>query len=136
MRIVLLLLPLLIFGCSDDRYTERQLYNIAVKVEPGIKIILPKSMDEGVKCEVYKTAGCIGGKMARLRKVIITLVEFETEEQAKEAAIKIDQYHIKNWVLDDVVDEPVLESFVAQAFPKAVRPYQEHLKKMKKKGKN
>ena len=113
---ILFLLP----GCHQEKrtYLEHELLKLAVAVEPKIEIILPKDLESGVKCEDYggKEAGCVNGKRAKLRKVVITLVQFQTEDQAKLIAEKIDQYYKFNWLFDDVRGEPVLEYFVQQAF--------------------
>jgi hypothetical protein len=72
-------------------------------------------MNDGIKCDNYGP-GCIAGFMARVRLVVIILVEFESEELAKAEANRIKQYYYKNWVFDDVTDEPVLEDFVIKAY--------------------
>lgn len=103
-------------SCSGpDTWSEMDLYKLAVKVDPQIEIILPKDISSGVRCSDYPP-GCIRGKRAKLKRVVMTVVEFENEKLAKEAAFNIGQYYAKNWVFDDVAGEPVLEYFVDKAF--------------------
>lgn len=96
------------------------LYKKAIKVEPTLEFILPKDLASGIQCRDYPP-GCLRGMQARLRRVLITAVEFKNEKAAKKAAFHINQFYAKNWVFDDVTGEPVLESFVKQAFG-AIRP--------------
>lgn len=51
-----------------------------------------------------------------MRRVELIAIEFETTEAARQQAQSINQWHAKNWLFDDVTDEPVLESFVKEAF--------------------
>lgn len=119
--IVFFLVLLMGCSCSDPNiWSEYDLYNLAIKIEPEIEIILPKDITSGVQCRDYPP-GCIRGKRAKLRRVIMTVVEFENEKAAKNAAFHINQYYAKNWVFDDISGEPVLESFVKEAFG-AVNP--------------
>lgn len=48
-------------------------------------------------------------------------VEFETVEQARNEALRLNQYHARNWLLDRVEGEPILEDYVIETF-KAVNP--------------
>lgn len=116
MKVFPLLALIFLLGCSkEEKWSEMDLYKKAVAVDPSIEIILPKDINSGVQCSDYPP-GCIRGKQAKLRRVIMTVVEFENEKLATEAAFHIGQYHAKNWVFDDVAGEPVLEHFVQKAF--------------------
>ena len=105
---------------------------MAQKEEPNIELILPddfmtSGINSGVQCKNYGT-GCVKGKKAKIRKVVITVVEFDTAENARTSAKIIDQYYSRNWVFDDVTGEPVLESFVKKVF-NAKRPALDDQKK-------
>ncbi len=91
------------------------MWKIAVAQEPNIVLLLPKDLNSGVKCRDYG-AGCIGGVRVRLRKVDLTLVEFETKEHAKNVAARINQYYVRNWVFDNAMKEPVLEHFIKKTY--------------------
>ena len=43
-------------------------------------------------------------------------VEFETEDQARAEALRLNQYYARNWLLDRVEGEPVLEDYVIETF--------------------
>lgn len=48
-------------------------------------------------------------------------VEFETEAQAKNEASRLNQYYARNYLLDRVEGEPILEDYVIASF-KAMNP--------------
>jgi len=48
-------------------------------------------------------------------------VEFETEAQAKNEASRLNQYYTRNYLLDRVEGEPILEDYVIATF-KAINP--------------
>jgi hypothetical protein len=128
MRILLLCFLVTLCSCSDEVLINKfEMLKLGQKVAPDIEVILPKSIGDGIKCTDYKDRngvqlpGCISGRYAKLRKVKIIVVEFDSKENARKAAIEVDQYYAHNWLFDDVTDEPVLESFVEEAY-NAKRP--------------
>ncbi len=107
---------ILFLSCSESLiYREDQIVSMAVAVDANFKIILPKTLNDGINCFNYGS-GCIRGKMAEVRKVVMILVEFKTEDEAKSSAAAIGEYYSRNYLFDDVVGEPVLEDFVKRSF--------------------
>ena len=51
-----------------------------------------------------------------VKKMLIIVVNYKTEEEAIRAAIRFDGYFVKNWMFDLVQGEPVLEDFVMKAY--------------------
>lgn len=98
---------------------------MAIKADPTIELVPISVNDESkrVLCSQYNAEGCVegSGKRILVSKVELLTIQFETVEQAREAALKIDQWHAGNWLFDDVTNEPVLESFVTKVF-NAKRP--------------
>jgi hypothetical protein len=127
LKIILLLSCFLVLsGCSskdEEIYSQPELWSIATKADKNIEIILPNSIAEGIVCDRdYRGfEGCLSGRFVKLRKVKAIILEFQNSDQAKRAAYHLDQYYAKNWVFDEVRDEPVLESFVKSTF-NAKRP--------------
>jgi hypothetical protein len=113
----LIFIFILIFSsCSDKNFYEKtDIWHMAVKVEPNVELILPESMDAGIKCSEYGS-GCVSAYKLQVRMVQLIVVQFKTEESATAVAKRIEQYHVANWVFDDVRGEPVLEDFVKSAF--------------------
>lgn len=127
-----LILAVLALSCTqEERYTTSEMWSMATAVEPDIILVpIPNhETDRRILCKNYGP-GCIEGSGRRIlvRRVELIALEFETIEQARAQAQKINQWHAKNWVFDDVTNEPVLESFVKQAF-EAQNPNQEPEKK-------
>ena len=84
-------------------------------VDPNFDLVLPKDLNSGIQCSDYGP-GCIGGVTGKVKGVEFIAVEFMNEDQAWSEARKINQYWVKNWVLDDVKGEPIIEEFVKKAF--------------------
>ncbi|GAB4022624.1 MAG: hypothetical protein Fur0010_25850 [Bdellovibrio sp.] len=120
---VLLLFLIQTCSCSKEgpKFTQLQIIDMARKIEPDLEEVqfdLNKTDDpHRVICKNYG-AGCVPntGKRLKIRKVQLIILEFENEEAAKEEAMRINQWYSKNWLFDNVTDEPVLIDFVKKAF--------------------
>ncbi len=105
---------------SSPVYTDRELWWMAVEADPSVELVSISATNESkrVLCKNYEIQGCIVGSGRRIKVRLVELVSiaFETQEQAKKAALAYNQYYVRNWMFDEVTNEPVLESFVKQAF--------------------
>lgn len=107
-------LSILSASCTKEvKYTKEALYAKAVAADPSTTFILPKSINEGVSCTEY-TEGCVSAHIVKIQNLEIIAVEFMTEADAMFAAKKFRGYYTRNWLLDDVTGEPVLEKFVVE----------------------
>ncbi len=92
---------------------------MAVAFDPKVELVpIPNhEAHRRVVCSQYG-AGCIkgSGKRVLVRKVELIVIQFNTEEDAKKEAARLGQWYARNWLLDDVHNEPVLEDFVVRAF--------------------
>lgn len=114
MKTYLLLLSILSASCTKElKYTKEDLYSKALKADPTTSLILPKSMTEGVTCGEY-SEGCLSAHIVRIKGLDLIAVEFLTTEDAIFAAKKYRGLYTRNWFLDDVVGEPVLEKFCTE----------------------
>jgi hypothetical protein len=84
--------------------------DLARAQDSSVTLVLPRSISEGIQCSDY-SEGCQSGHMVKVRGLDLIAVEFATEEQAKYAAKKYRGYYLRNWLLDDVAGEPLLEAF-------------------------
>ncbi len=91
------------------------MYQIAIASDPNFQIVLPKDISSGIPCSDYGL-GCLGAFEVKHRELSMIFVEFDTHENAVKVGQAINSYIIKNWVLDDVTGEPILEEFVKDAF--------------------
>jgi hypothetical protein len=109
-------LSILIASCDEKvelKYTKEELYLKAVKIDPDIKFILPKSMSEGASCQNY-SKNCVSAHFVRVQNLDLIAVEFMTEKDAVFAAKKYRGLYLRNWMFDDVIGEPILEKFMIE----------------------
>ncbi len=111
-----LLIFILIFSCTKNKtYRDVDIARIGAETEKSFQFTPAGDLSQDVYCGPYGE-GCMFGKFAMAFGVRFIIVQFETEKQAKQSAYKINQYYARNWVFDDVMNEPVLEQFVQKAF--------------------
>lgn len=86
--------------------------------DPNIELIIVTDPARRILCENYHVKGCIKGtgKRIKIRLVELIAIEFDTEANARAAALAYNQYYARNWFFDDVNGEPVLESFVKEVY--------------------
>lgn len=114
-------LSILAASCSKElRYTKEELFALAREGDPGMSLVLPGSMSEGINCSDY-TPSCQSAHIVKVKNLDMFALEYMTEEEARSAARKIKGYCLRNWVFDDVTGEPVLERFVVEVL-KAKKP--------------
>jgi hypothetical protein len=112
---IFLLLSILAASCTKElKYSKEALLSKALKADPTISFILPKTMTEGVSCADY-SEGCLSAHIVRIKNLDMIAVEFMTAGEAIMAAKKYRGMYVRNWLLDDVVGEPILEKFVTEA---------------------
>lgn len=119
--LIAILLSILSASCTKQlKYSKEELFALAQKSDPTVSLILPKSITEGVTCVDY-SAGCLSAHIVRVKNLDLIAVEFLTMEDAMYAAKKFRGYYVRNWLLDDVSGEPILEKFATEAL-KAKKP--------------
>jgi hypothetical protein len=125
---VLILSLALLPACScsrEESWSPKELWYTAREAEPNIELVLIPVGHEHrrIVCEDYPLEGCVKGtgKRVLIKKVELIVIQYDSRRHACEAALKIKQWYSRDWVLDDVTDEPVLEDFVKKVF-NAYRP--------------
>lgn len=112
--LIVLTMSILSASCTKElKYSKEDLYAKAVAADPSTTFILPKSITEGVSCSDY-TDNCLSAHIVKIQNLEIIAVEFVSEADAIYAAKKYRGYYTRNWLLDDVAGEPVLEKFVTE----------------------
>lgn len=120
-RFFLLTLSILAVSCTKEvKYSKEALLKLAQEADPSVTVILPNSLTEGISCTDYPE-GCVSAHIVRVQKLDLIAVEFQSEAQAIFAAKKVRGYYLRNWLLDDVRGEPVLEKFAVEKL-KAKKP--------------
>lgn len=125
---IALILTLSLFSCSEnDVYTPIEMFSMAYKFDNTIEEVRigVKEADRHLDCKDYPE-GCIPGspKRFKIRLVEMIVVQYLSTKAACVAAAKTGQWHARNWLFDDVTNEPVLEDFVKKVYnaknPKAI----------------
>lgn len=122
MKIVIVLVLMLGLACSkkEEKIPRDIMLSKAMAYDPNLKIVIPSNIKEGVHCTDYGP-GCIGGHTVIHKRLPLIVVEFATEADARNEAIRLKQYYSKNWLFDDVKNEPPLEKFIIDVY-QAVSP--------------
>ena len=125
LKLIFLLLSLctLFTSCSKEAsYGAMDMYMMAYEFDKTIEEVRVTDPSQSLRCEMYPP-GCVDGsaKRFKVRLVDLVVVQFHTAKKACLAAKKLNQFYIRNWLLDDVKGEPVLESFVKEVY-KAKNP--------------
>ena len=120
----------LLWSCGESsRYSRRELFQLGRKYDPRLEILRPKKMGDWIRCFDYGR-GCVNTLIMEYRGVTFICVRYEEAAQAIRFGRSIDAYIVKNWLLDDVSGEPVLEEFVQRAWRgKKAKSYPEPLRK-------
>lgn len=58
----------------------------------------------------------INSRPMEYQRLSFALIEFETVKQARDEALRLNQYYSKNWLFDKVEGEPLLEDLVIVKF--------------------
>ena len=112
----LLLLFILTSCFSDEKpnFSNQEFRAMAEQADPGFRIITPKSISESlVNCNEYKPA-CRYGFRVVIKNIEMVALYYEDQKNALAAAKRIREYVSRNWVLDEVRGEPVLEKFCTE----------------------
>ena len=120
LKLIILFFSLtLAFGCSKK------------KVEPDLKYTLEEfnllmdstgaTADKEPKNAINFSDYSPGVNRMNSRPLVYSrlsfaVIEFETEKQARDEAIRLGQYYARNWLFDKVEGEPILEDLVIIKF--------------------
>lgn len=112
--LIVMTLSILSASCTKEvKYTKEELFARTKAADPTAALVLPKDLKGSVSCGEY-SEGCMSTHIVRVKDLELIAVEFSSTEQAIYAAKKYRGYYVRNWFLDDVAGEPVLEKFVTE----------------------
>ncbi len=116
-KVLLLIFSIMILSCSEEVFTKKQLMQLTLENDPQATYVIPKTMEDGIKCEDYggKDA-CVSGHTIRLLGLEAVYVEYKSEKLAKKYAKIYNGYYARNWMFDEVQGEPILENFVVKVY--------------------
>jgi hypothetical protein len=115
--LALSLLAGLTVSCSKEKeptYLKEELLALApAEGADKVDVVLARDINDAVPCADYGD-GCLSAHRFRTRDLNFIAVEFETPGQAENAAKKIYAWTARNWLLDDVDGEPLLERWASE----------------------
>ena len=129
MREIFLIFSLIFASCSEDETIDRlSLLSLAKSADPTFSIVLAEKLGGGPTCEGEAPSlsygkGCLKVFRAKVKELEFAFVEFDKPDNAIAEARRLNQFYYKNWVVDEVTNEPPIEKFVKQAFG-AKNPHQ------------
>ncbi len=113
-RFILIFFVVMAQSCSCNRevtLSSAEMLKMVKQGDPEVIVVLPSSEKEVIRCSHYRPV-CKRAYTAKIKDLSAIFLEYNSEKEAKSAAILIKAYYVKNWVLDDVTGEPILERFV------------------------
>jgi hypothetical protein len=109
--LVLILLFVSCFNGKPSNYSRDEMLAMARKGYPELKIKVPSGIDKAlIYCTDYKPA-CRYGYIVIVHNIEMKVLFYEEQDDALAAAKRINAYVARNWLLDDVSGEPILEKF-------------------------
>lgn len=104
------------FACSKElpNYSPIEFKAMAKEGDPDLRVVVPKNFAEQlVDCDQYKPA-CRYGIIVVIKNVKMRALYYDDQKKALQAGKRIRGYVSRNWVLDDVRGEPILERFAGK----------------------
>lgn len=117
-------------SCSSEekKWGPIELYQIAQKYDKNVSDVqmpppnTPQYLEKAILCKNYPTEGCRGiindgiGKRFNFLGIEIIVLRYDSTVNACKAALEIGQWYSRDWIFDDVTEEPILEDFVQKAY--------------------
>jgi hypothetical protein len=117
-RLSILLLTVLL-GCEKKApvYDILEIKEMILQRDPSAKEVVLRTEEKRVPCSLYGEH-CVeaSGKRFEIRGIEMITIAFKDQESAFKEAQLLGQYYARNWVFDDVTNEPILENFVKEVF--------------------
>jgi hypothetical protein len=112
-----LLSLLLLIACTGGpgNYSREEMLTMARLGDPDLQVKIPSLSKALVSCADY-TPACVNGYVVVIKELEMKFLYYENQKDALHAAKRIKGYVARNWVLDDVQGEPLLENFVKKYF--------------------
>ncbi len=107
---------LFLVGCScspeeKPNWDNQKILELARIGDPNLRIVIPTGITETlIDCNDYNPP-CRYGVKVVIKELEMNALYYESQKSALEAARRTDSYITRNWVLDDVRGEPILERF-------------------------
>ena len=116
-KIIISLFILNFLSCAKKtlpNYSNKEFLEMGKKGDPDLKVIIPGSISETVvDCNEY-TPACRYGLKVIVKNISLKALFYDDQKNALSAAKRFNGYISRNWALDDVRGEPILERYVVK----------------------
>ena len=119
MKYFFLLLILLGMGCSKKHSAPEAFYKLEefTHIMDATGALPDKEVARAINFADYSPGvNRLNSKALVFSRLSFYAIEFETETQAKNEALRLNQYYSRNWLFDKVDGEPILEDLVILKF--------------------
>lgn len=120
MKVILLAMGLLFFSaCSKKQAEVEPVYTL--EEFNAILATIPATPDKNTANAINYSdysagANKLNSRPMEYQRLSFTLIEFESVKEARDEAMRLNQYYAKNWLFDKVEGEPILEDLVIVKF--------------------
>lgn len=114
MKNLFLLIPLLIFlfSCTKEIYSPENLFDLLRKGDPDLTAVTAEAFGTNiVSCDEYKPS-CKNVFIVKIKELEVIFLQYDNSEDAFKSANYMDGFVVRNWAIDEVSGEPVLEAFM------------------------
>lgn len=97
-------------------YTKEDMLALAPQEgSEKVEILLARNLNDVIPCSNYGE-GCLSVHRLRAKNLEFLAIEFTDGALARQAALRIRGWTVKNWLFDDVEGEPVLMRWLEQHY--------------------
>lgn len=119
MKTILLASLLILSACSKKQAVPEPVYTL--EEFSAVLATTPANPDKNTAnainfADYSPGVNRINSRPMEYQKLSFALIEFETVRQARDEALRLNQYYSKNWLFDKVEGEPLLEDLVIIKF--------------------
>lgn len=110
---------LLVFSCSKKEAEPEAIYTLEeFNTILGTTSAAPdKNTAHAINFADYSPGvNRVNSRPMEYQRLSFAIIEFETVKQARDEAMRLNQYYSKNWLFDKVEGEPILEDLVLVKF--------------------
>lgn len=106
-------------SCSKKKHDHETKYTAEefAHILGTVKLAADKEAANAINFSDYAPGVNHGSAQALVyERLSFAIIEFENEKQARDEAIRLNQYYSRNWLFDKVEGEPLLEDLVITKF--------------------
>lgn len=109
---ILLTLFLLFTSCSRSSYSPEKMFELLKVGDPNMNPIAAGVLGtNSINCANYNPK-CTNIFIVEIKGLEVIFLQYDNPEEAFQGANYINGFVVRNWAIDEVTGEPVLEAFM------------------------